>query len=716
MKTTPTLLLAALFVSACDPGRMGAPDDAQQQTPADLSAFAPPDMTQQAQPDLRTPPDLHNPLVEPDMTVLADMTVPADLTATPPPNAVCTGAIPVMHGSVVSGNTTGATQSLHMLCRSGARGGVIYYSVALQPFEKVTVTASPASMVDAVVRLLDGCAATSCLTFADETLEGLNETAGYSNLSPSAKTIIIAVSSYNDFAPGAIGLDVKVEQLPPNASCTAATVVAHGTQLANQNAALAIDSATGACRSAAAGKVLYYSATVPPAQQLRATVQATTAWDPVIRVLPACKATTCLADADGSSGQNESIFWQNNKPNAQTVLLAVGSASGTTTGMFNLAVEVATAESCATAQVVSALPATLTGQDVIAGSPGPSCRGTGFNRYYKVNVPANSVLRAVMTPTSSSFDAAVRLLESNCPNSCITSVDSGNPETLVWLNTGATRDVVVAMGPYSLTSGVFDATFSVSAAPTNTTCAAATRVTAPAMLTGQDATAGAAAPCTGSGPNLFYALNVPANNTLRVVMTPAPSFDAAIRLIDGACPTSACITSVDSGNPETLVWKNTGATRDVVVALGRWGTGTPASFDATFELIAPPPNADCSGAVRVTNGTQLANQSLTNAAVALNMSCGANARGKVLFYAVTVEPNQTLEVTATPASNWDPVVRLIDSCTPTSCVGFADNFALGAAETLTYQNLSAAAQELLIAVGSYDENVTGSFGLKVQIN
>jgi hypothetical protein len=282
----------------------------------------------------------------------------------------------------------------------------------------------------------------------------------------------------------------------------------------------------------------------------------------------------------------------------------------------------------------------------------------------------------------------------------------------------------LAVGSLSATSsGKFSLEVHIESKPapaTNTTCSSAMALAGPATVTFQDANLGnSVSSCRGSGKNLFYSINVPSGYTLQAVMSPVTGYDAAIRLVAGSCPASGCIASQDSGNPETLVWKNTGADQIVVIAMGPYGTAPNGAFDATIDLIAPPPppaNAACASATMVMNGTMLANESTDLATTSLGAVCLSGATGKQLFYALTLAPGETLTATATPTGNWDPVLRLLDACTATTCTAQGDGLGAGVAEKLAYTNPDSAPKSFILGVGSYDSATPGAFKLAIDIH
>jgi hypothetical protein len=88
-------------------------------------------------------------------------------------------------------------------------------------------------------------------------------------------------------------------------------------------------------------------------------------------------------------------------------------------------------------------------------------------------------------------------------------------------------------------------------------------------------------------------------------------------------------------------------------------------------------------------------------------ACLSYSDGGVLYYSTTLPARTALTATATPSGNWDPSIRLLDSCGAAMCLSSADDGYTGDPETLTYRNKSMSAQPVLIAVGG----TAGSAGL-----
>jgi hypothetical protein len=182
-----------------------------------------------------------------------------------------------------------------------------------------------------------------------------------------------------------------------------------------------------------------------------------------------------------------------------------------------------------------------------------------------------------------------------------------------------------------------------------------------------------------------------------------------------------CLTSADnngSGTPETLSYTNGGASpQPVVLLVGSYSATNTGDFDLTVNIAPPPANAVCASATAVADGAALTGETAIGATDNLSAACETSAMGGVVYYSLTILPGKTLTATVTPTGvvPWDPVVRLIPSCGATSCVASVDATLAGMAETLTYTNSGATPLNALLAVGSYNASVTGTFNLSISI-
>jgi hypothetical protein len=260
---------------------------------------------------------------------------------TPPANATCSMARTVMDGSVVMGeNAALGTTRLNTVCLGGAQGTSLFYRVTVPSRSTLRFTATPTGMWDPVIRLLNTCAATSCLASVNSVASGMPETLNWLNTAAAPQEVFVAVGSNDASNSGTFNATVRILPPPTNTTCRAATAVTSDTPLTDQNAAAGVENATGACLPTSTGTVLYYSVRVPAGNQLTATVTPAPGVDPVLRLLDACGATSCLASANaGAVNVTETLQWTNPGPD-RTVYLAVGGNTNATNGPFSLAVNV----------------------------------------------------------------------------------------------------------------------------------------------------------------------------------------------------------------------------------------------------------------------------------------------------------------------------------------------------------------------------------------
>ncbi len=265
-------------------------------------------------------------------------------TFTPAANATCATATPVTAGTPVTGDTNGGGAAA-TTCLTGSDGPQLFYSVTIPAGQRATITTTPTGTAvwTPVERVLADCAATTCLVSATATGASMPAVVTRDNAGTAPVTLIVAVSSTTAGESGTFSLDLALAPIPvmANATCSMATMISDGTSLTAQDASVAVDTLTSACRTTSLGRVLYYTASIPPLNTL--TVTATPgAWNAVIRILDACGATACLASGDAATtGAAESLSYRNAGATARTVIIAVGSSSATTTGTFALTATIA---------------------------------------------------------------------------------------------------------------------------------------------------------------------------------------------------------------------------------------------------------------------------------------------------------------------------------------------------------------------------------------
>ncbi|MFO0650875.1 MAG: hypothetical protein U0326_31915 [Polyangiales bacterium] len=260
---------------------------------------------------------------------------------TAPANATCSMATAVADGAVIPAANPGlGTTRLNGVCIGGAQGTSLFYSASIPPRSTLEFTATPSGMWDPVIRFLNNCAATSCLASTDAAGAGAAETLRWTNTGTSAQTVYAAVSSFDASASGTFDGRVRVLPPPINTTCASATLLTSGMTLTAQNSSAGIENLTGPCLPTATGTVLYYQVRVGAGDQLTLRARPSAGVDPVIRLLDACGASSCLANAN-TAGVNavETLVYRNTGAD-RTLTVAVGGATNATNGFFDLDVNV----------------------------------------------------------------------------------------------------------------------------------------------------------------------------------------------------------------------------------------------------------------------------------------------------------------------------------------------------------------------------------------
>jgi hypothetical protein len=263
-----------------------------------------------------------------------------------------------------------------------------------------------------------------------------------------------------------------------------------------------------------------------------------------------------------------------------------------------------------------------------------------------------------------------------------------------------------------------DVPFDVTQPAPNAMCSMPTTLVAGTPLTAQDtsqATTSLQGWCDPSavGKALFYRLNVPAGMSALVTAQPAGSLDLVLRFIT-LCTASACERfddHSDSTQPETGHWANRGTSAaDIIIAVSPFSRTANGLFDLSASIVASETGITCETAPLVPSGTTLHGENLLLAETGSDPRCLTTANGLELFYRVTIPVAQRLTVTATPmGTTLNPVLRILDACTAVSCLASSDTAPAGAAETLTYTNISTASVDVIVSVGSDRETALGSY-------
>jgi hypothetical protein len=390
---------------------------------------------------------------------------------TPAANGECSGAAALTPGTPAMGNTNGGLAA-STACLNDLWGPQVFYTLTIPAGQRATVTATPsgAPAWRPVVRAQNNCMTNACVASGAAAMAGEAASEVIDNRGAMPLTVVVSVASASGVTGGAFTLNAALStppMAPPNATCTAATMVADGATLAGENPGLGITRLNGVCVGGAQGTSLYYRAVVPARSTLEFTADPAAGWDAVVRLLNTCAATTCLASVDGGgAGAPETLRWTNTGAATQTVYAAVSSVGASTSGTFDGTVRILPPPTNTTCAAAAALTsgATLTAQNAAAGTEnltGPClATATGTVLYYSARVAAGEQLTVRARPAAG-VDAVLRLLDGCSATACLASVNAGGvnaPETLVYTNAGAAeRTVIVAVGGASnATNGFVD--------------------------------------------------------------------------------------------------------------------------------------------------------------------------------------------------------------------------------------------------------------------
>jgi|GEM_PF-1052524 len=655
----------------------------------------------------------------------------------PAPNASCSTPRAMPGGSRLAGE---------QMLRSGDGPGTcygtsgtypeLYYAVSLPPGHSARVRATPVGPVrwDLALRVLSGCGATTCPVTAAAGGLGAPETLSYTNRDPTTREVAFAVTSLG--FPGEFDLEVDTAPPPSGAQCATAARVTTAAPALAQDITAGVDSLASACLPSATGPTLYYAVAVPAGTVLSATVTPYGLWNPAVRLLDGCAARACAANADlGFVAQPETLRLPNPTATARDVILAVSATASVTRGTFDLRVATPPARPNASCVGATALAdgARLVGEDLaVAVQPPTGCLLTGGAvLHYAATVPPNASLRVRVTPTGPvPWDPVLRVLPSCEAAACALSRNgalAGQPEEVLYPNRGAAPEsVVVTVGSADARApqGTFDLEANVLSSASNAACASAAPLAPGSALSGQDVSRGTddrSGSCvpTATGPTLYYALSVPARSRAEVTARhdASPTWIPTLRALR-SCDATSCLAFADTtaaGDDRVLSVPNFGdSALGAVLAVSsvRPGVGGPITLAVRNVPLAP--NARCSTALALANGTELTSQDLAGTVDPPSGCATGGDRGNVLHYAARVPGGSTLIVRAVPRgpAPWTPLVRIQPACLTGPCLAVYGSAPPGFEQSVAYA--PSTAQDVAVEVGP-DGAASGPFDLRSAI-
>ena len=201
-------------------------------------------------------------------------------------------------------------------------------------------------------------------------------------------------------------------------------------------------------------------------------------------------------------------------------------------------------------------------------------------------------------------------------------------------------------------------------------------------------------------------VSVPAGQRLTVTVTPTVStFDPALSLVTGlasACAgaSATCVAQADVGNAnaaETTAWTNssTAAVTVFIIVDDYSATGTNGAYTLSASAAAPSAGESCASPLSGSSGVSVSRTPSTFADdyQGTGTGCLTPSVGPDFVVAYTVPNNQSLSVTATPATGLDVSLNFATSlaaCGSRTCVASGNAGAAGVAETVAWNNTTGA--------------------------
>lgn len=523
---------------------------------------------------------------------------------------------------------------------------------------------------------------------------------------------------------------LTLESFPPadNGTCASARAVEDGTLLIGESAEhgghVRLECATS---GGIDGPSLWYAVTVPARTRLRVT---NTEGGMGMAVVSACAATSCLpATPRHPPAPAPAELDYDNATDAEVDVLVVIGSTGFPGAPppFDLGVSLiplGAAGSCDTALPLT--PGVAVRGDAALGAAATGCAG-GSTLFYTITVPPESVLRASLLPDSALGSPTVRLIAGSCDGACVGEV-TAYPWLAMYRNAASTSiDLVVAVSAqlYSTLSAGFEMTATLEPMAPNRTCAAAAALPLDTLVAG-DALLGAAdrlgcdVTVERIGGAHYYRLDVPAGETLRI--SARGGSPAAMALFEGCAAT--CVAR-GGGDPTTLVYTNTsGAAREIVAAVGTVATHAfvPAPFEVIAQLGSVVPATSCAAPVPLAGDAIVLAEDASSGTDDLSALCVPESTTGTVYHSVLVPAGERLRATVRPeirwlSGSWMATLRLLETCGETSCLASSPYvpYSDGQHASLAYENESAAARSLILAVSAAGGTTPARFDLDVSV-
>lgn len=387
-------------------------------------------------------------------------------------NSTCMAAATLAPGATLTGQDLGAAAAPSTLCSRAADSAALYYNVTVPASSRVNLTVTPTAPMGVTwtpsIRVLDACDAMTCVVSRAATTPTELVNTG---TTPRTFRVIIARSS--TASPGVFTVAASAPaMLATNAVCgMSRTLPPSG--LTNQNLGGAASPST-ACLTGSAGGQLFYSVTVPANSAATLVARPTgtmPTWTPVLRLLEACDATTCAANATGTAGNPATLLVVNGSTTERSYKLSVSATTTGVDGTFDLefssrGVDPTTVCERPVALMANGMP--VNGDTALGIRRASRCltADMGTEVFYSLEVPAATRIALRAVPTSGGtwrprIRAITNCAATSCAGSSATVTMDGGEATLN-LDNGSLlpTSVLVSVasvtdmsgGPFSLTA------------------------------------------------------------------------------------------------------------------------------------------------------------------------------------------------------------------------------------------------------------------------
>jgi hypothetical protein len=354
--------------------------------------------------------------------------------------------------------------------------------------------------------------------------------------------------------------------------------------------------------------------------------------------------------------------------------------------------------------------------------------GDGAQLFYQIVVPAMSAVNVTATPAAmSTLRPVIRAKDSCMLTTCAATglaTATGSPGSASLINTGPTpKTYVFSVGDLGTADGVFALTASAATAlATNSVCMTPTTLAPGATLSAQNTAAGGSGTteCMSSpGSQLYYQVTVPAMSSVNVRANPTgtPTWAPLLRVRD-MCTATTCVTTNTAsaaGMSAVVNLVNSAATPRTFIVSAAGST----SQGGTFDLVAAAPTSiapgsSCDLPIALTSLVPAMGASAATGSSATPNRCQSSVTGPQTYFTATIPPRQRATFRATPMGTWAPTIRVLTSCTATTCL----DSRVGATSTPTvfaFDNASAFPQSVVVSVAGASPAAVGTFDMSLTL-